>query len=82
MEKLIEKGIDVAFPVTSNPVGVINQSVENEMRAALCTTCPFFSGDCDFISGEGDAKPCGGFIVLAGLVDKGTMRIDDIRNIE
>lgn len=42
----------------------------------ICATCPFRAKDCDFMSEEPEAgpsdeiEPCGGFIMLALLIEK------------
>ena len=53
-----------------------------DLRKVLCPACPFYEGDCDFILQEGDALPCGGFIFLGLLIERGIICIDDVRNIE
>jgi hypothetical protein len=55
---------------------------EEELSGTLCPTCSFYESDCDYILQEGDARPCGGFVFLELLLERGVICIDDVRNIE
>jgi hypothetical protein len=47
----------------------------------VCRQCPFMKEDCDFqsTSPSHDLEPCGGYMVLAGLIEN---RIIDIRELD
>lgn len=49
------------------------------LRKAMCGDCEFFIDGCDFILTGGEAVPCGGFILLARLLDEGAVEIDDLK---
>lgn len=78
VKKLIEAGKQVPFEESSIRPGPLTAE---GLRKVLCPTCAFYDGDCDFILREGDAMPCGGFIFLGLLIEKGVICIDDVRNI-
>ncbi len=44
----------------------------------LCRTCDFRENDCDFARDRA-SPPCGGFVLLGGLVEQGVITIDDIQ---
>ena len=44
---------------------------------ALCTACAFQEDGCDFMQ-DRNAPPCGGFVLLARLVEAGIIEIGDI----
>jgi len=79
VKKLIEMGKQVSFEESNKRPGPLT---EEKLRKVLCLKCPFYERDCDFILQEGDAIPCGGFIFLGLLIEKGMIIIDDVRNIE
>ena len=76
---LIDTGKQVSFEESSKRPGPLT---EEGLRNVLCRTCPFYDGDCDFILKEGVAMPCGGFIFLGLLIERGIICIDDVRDIE
>ncbi len=47
------------------------------MQRHLCIACGFRENDCDFARDQ-TAQPCGGFILLAGLLRSGLITIEDI----
>jgi hypothetical protein len=79
VKKLIETGKKVHFEALNSRAGL---QTEEGLRKVLCPGCPFYECDCDFILQEGEARPCGGFIFLGLLIEKGMICIDDVRNIE
>jgi hypothetical protein len=79
VERLIRKAKQLSFEKSEKKIDL---QTEEKLLKTLCPVCPFFEGDCDFILKEGDARPCGGFILLGQLIDRGLMSIDDVRNIE
>ena len=78
VKKLIEMGKQIPFEGSD---GRTSPLTEEDLRNVLCPTCPFYDNDCDFILQEGDAMPCGGFIFLGHLIEKGAVCIDDVRDI-
>ena len=96
-KRLIELGFPIYFPLCSGPAADADwpEIPGNEMTAKLinqmCAVCPFQESECDFIefyrNGQSADKqaspmPCGGFIFLGLLVNKGMICIDDVRYIE
>jgi hypothetical protein len=43
----------------------------------LCSACDFHEQDCDFMQ-DRTARPCGGFVLLAQLLNSGAITIEDI----
>jgi len=43
----------------------------------LCGACGFREKDCDFAQ-DRQAKPCGGFVILSGLLDSKTISAEDM----
>jgi len=78
-KRLIEMGKQIPLKKSNKRPGL---QTEEGLRKVLCPGCPFYEGDCDFILQEGDAMPCGGFIFLGLLIEKGVICIDDVLNIE
>jgi len=79
VKELMQRGKQVSFEESNKRPGLLT---EEGLRKVLCLKCPFYEGDCDFILQEGDAMPCGGFIFLGLLIEKGMICIDDVRDIE
>ena len=79
VKALMEMGKQVSLEESNKRPGPLT---EEGLRKVLCLKCPFYEGDCDFILQEGDALPCGGFIFLGLLIEKGMICIDDVRDIE
>ncbi|OGW46653.1 MAG: hypothetical protein A2X57_07920 [Nitrospirae bacterium GWD2_57_8] len=52
--------------------------VVEKLKSSMCSDCDFLAEDCDFILTGGQAVPCGGFVLLAHLLDKGTIEIEDL----
>jgi hypothetical protein len=79
VKELMEKGRHITFEESERMPGHVT---EEDLRTVLCPACPFYEGDCDFILQEGDAMPCGGFILLGLLIERGMIGIDDVRDIK
>jgi hypothetical protein len=77
IEKLIRKGWRIPSDTPDKGLGGKNKGMLLEV---LCTACPFFAHDCDFVT-DTRRSPCGGFILLARLLGKKVIHIDDIKNI-
>lgn len=43
----------------------------------LCASCDFRENDCDFTTDRA-ASPCGGFLLLAQLIERGAIAVDNI----
>lgn len=44
---------------------------------SLCASCDFRENDCDFMADRA-ASPCGGFLLLAQLIERGSIAVDNI----
>jgi len=55
-----------------------DESIARILTLDMCVSCPFFENACDFIAGDNDALPCGGFILLADLIKKEIFTINDV----
>jgi hypothetical protein len=78
IEKLLKKGRKIPFDKTDEKPG---DAIQGELIRGMCIACPFYENDCDFVEKKKDAHPCGGFMLLANLLEKNIISIDDIRNI-
>ena len=79
VKRLIEMGKQIPVEKSDKRPGPLTG---DDLRKILCPTCPFYGSDCDYILQEGDAMPCGGFIFLGLLIERGMICIDDLRDIE
>lgn len=79
VKELIETGKQLRFEGHDRRPSPLT---EDDLGKVLCPACPFYEGDCDFILQEGDAMPCGGFIFLGLLIERGMIGIDDVSNIK
>ncbi len=79
VQSLLEKGRRISFDMRGRAVGP--ETVRALMRK-VCTACPFYGEDCDFILKGGAASPCGGFLLLGQLVDEGTISVDDVGEMD
>lgn len=79
LKELLENGKKISC---DKPDGRARPLTEESLGKVLCLTCPFYEGDCDFVLRKGDAMPCGGFIYLGLLIERGMISLDDIRDIE
>jgi hypothetical protein len=61
--------------------GTISHAVSEMLSANLCPPCPFHEDGCDFASGQKEALPCGGFVLLGHLLESGVLHVDDHGNI-
>jgi hypothetical protein len=79
VKRLIEKGGRIVFRDSGRPVAT---ETVRALARKMCPVCPFYKGDCDFISMVGKASPCGGFLLLGQLVDDGTISVDDLGQMD
>jgi hypothetical protein len=74
VEQLQRAGTTIVFQLrTQTPDLSRNELLVQKM----CTTCDFSERDCDFMQ-DRTAPPCGGFVLLAQLLDSGSLLIEDI----
>jgi len=73
--KMIEEG---RVPDLSKHRERAGAEAEKMLAKELCTRCPFSPDDCDYILKEGDAAPCGGFVVLSGLIQERCIAARDV----
>ncbi len=59
----------------------IDETTRGALIRNMCTTCPFYENDCDFVRKKEESSPCGGFMLLGALLGKNSISIDDIRDI-
>jgi hypothetical protein len=78
IEKLLKRGSNIPFDKNDEKPG---DAIQGELIRGMCIACPFYENDCDFVEKKKDAPPCGGFILLANLLEKNIISIDDIQNI-
>jgi hypothetical protein len=69
--------IEIPLPGTGKPDAAADRE--------LCGYCDYRAGDCDFAEGITGAPPCGGFIVVGLLLQKGIVTaaevLDSARNL-
>ncbi len=53
------------------------------IEAVICAQCEFRAEDCDFMGGEDmpDAVPCGGYVLLARLIEAGVEEVEAWLNV-
>jgi hypothetical protein len=88
IERLLRNGNPIVF---DKPDTWRAYEAQKMLMQDMCALCPFYQNDCDFILFElsppldqEETKrplPCGGFILLAHLLESKIIKIDDIRNI-
>jgi hypothetical protein len=78
IESFSNIGREMVFPVTAEKPRI---SVEKLLVGHMCTRCPFYEEDCDFVRGVQNASPCGGFIVLCHMCQTHNVSVDDIQDI-
>lgn len=79
VERLLKKGRPVSFEYPEKKAGA---STEHRLVLAVCRPCPFREDDCDFAMKTAGAPPCGGFILLAGLLERGAIVVDDLNDLQ
>jgi hypothetical protein len=72
--------IDPSLVSCFEKVPAIIKRADKSLNTYVCGNCEFRDEDCDFQSKTPPAncEPCGGYILLAILKDKGTVSPDDI----
>jgi len=88
IERLLRYGKAIVFDKPSEGDAYKAQGM---LMRDMCTVCPFYQSDCDYILSQLSPSvdqeetkkplPCGGFTLLAHLIESDVIEIDDIRNI-
>jgi hypothetical protein len=78
IERLMEKGKNISFDRVSSP---LRTATGEKLIRDMCTKCPFYADDCDFVQQSEGVSPCGGFLLLGHLLERHIISIDDIQNI-
>jgi len=78
VEKLLKKGEKILFDKSKKKLDAVTQEI---LIQNMCTACPFYENDCDFVRQKEESLPCGGLILLGHLLEKNIISIDDIKNI-
>jgi hypothetical protein len=78
VKRLMREGRPISLEKSG---GAISRAVSEMLSANLCPPCPFHKDGCDFASGQKEALPCGGFVLLGHLVESRVLQVDDLRNI-
>ena len=78
-ERLVRAGMKIRFQKAG---GATQAATKEALIAAVCGDCDFRKEDCDFIMKAGGAPPCGGFLLLAQLLDAGSLSVDDLRDMD
>jgi hypothetical protein len=74
VEQLQRAGKTIVFRPAAQKPGI---AIVELLVQKMCTTCDFYERDCDFML-DRTAPPCGGFALLAQLLDSGALLIEDI----
>jgi hypothetical protein len=88
IERCLSNGKPIVFDMPDKGYAYETQEM---LTQDICRVCPFYQNDCDFILSQLSSPlnreetkrplPCGGFILLAYLLESNIIKIDDIRNI-
>ncbi len=78
VERLILSGRSIALDRKKKDRYQAEPSIKGQAVNALCSACAFRRDDCDFAQ-DGTSQPCGGFILLAGLLGDGVITIEDLQ---
>ena len=78
IERLMQRGMNIPFEKPSQWTDPGNQE---QLMLTLCPVCPFYENDCDFAQQREDSLPCGGFLLLGGLINRKIISIDIIKEI-
>jgi hypothetical protein len=81
VERLVQQGsVDPANMPALRKEPAVWERQKDALGARVCRTCAFFPEDCDYQGGEAveGAEPCGGFILLSLLYQRGLIRMTDL----
>jgi hypothetical protein len=74
-ERLLRDGKSL---VPANNRVELNPILADVIVKNLCSDCDFRKEDCDFMQNRA-ARPCGGFVFIAHLLESGVITIENIR---
>jgi len=74
VQRLIESGRNL--PIAEKLPQDVDE-VQEPVLQPVCGACEFRKQDCDFAQ-DRTARPCGGFVLLAGLLKAGVITIGDL----
>lgn len=75
VEHLLKKGKKIILEKSDT---ILAQEIKDGLIGRMCTYCPFYEKDCDFVLHRGDSPPCGGFILLGQLLESEVITFNDI----
>ncbi len=80
VERLIRRGTDISFHAIDR---VLTAETQEMLVRNMCTVCPFYEGDCDFVQKDREkgTPPCGGFLLLGHLLETHMITIDNIKEV-
>jgi hypothetical protein len=78
VQRMIREGKQISFDASDGPVGADTAAA---LRRLLCRRCPFYREDCDFAANVG-TLPCGGYLLIGRLVDRGALPLDDLAEMD
>lgn len=78
VRRLLEEGRPVSFAKRGTHKGRTGSA--GMLRATMCTNCAFSEAGCDFLLTNGEAQPCGGFVLLRHLLDEQEITIEQIQS--
>lgn len=78
VERMIGEGKAISFEGSEEPVGA---DTAVALARLLCGRCPFCRDDCDFAANR-EAPPCGGYLLVGRLIDRGALSLDDLRDLD
>ena len=76
VERFLSDGNQIPFLKSDK---ICTAGAEEILREHLCPSCPFYESDCDFAQYEDGASPCGGFLLLAILIEESVVTSDTIK---
>ncbi len=76
VQQLIRRG---KLTDLAGPCGKFDCAKAESLVEWICVTCGFQDNDCDFML-DRKAPPCGGFVLLARLLEEGAVTPEDIRS--
>jgi hypothetical protein len=76
VDRLRQGGKSISFRRSKKKI--MAPATVEDLRKALCAACDFHENDCDFFQ-DRTSPSCGGFAVLAQLLESGGVTIDEVR---
>jgi hypothetical protein len=75
VDRMRQRGRSVSFKKSKKRAA---PATVEDLRKALCAVCDFHEHDCDFFQDRA-APSCGGFALLAQLLESGDIALQDIK---